>query len=368
MNHLLIATACAIILNCVPSTRAADPELEKLNPGDRAVIQKLLAIDPKLTWSRSSTERVTYIDFSQSGMTTDAISLLPKLASLSQLSLSARDNKASRDQSPAIMSPLERCGSLRELDLEIAEHHTPADWQSLPVLKQVTRLRISDQAGGRVQIIDRFPKVIALGISASNLQQLNVDQFHQLVDLKQLKLLLLNSPWDGEGLSNLKACRQLNELAIGGKGLTDVALREIGSVKTLQSLVLLAGNFTPEGFEALTDLESFRCPERWFTDELAMGLKNCHKLKRLDVMNTEVHGACFKVLATLPLEVIKASKIRLEDLHLLKDCKTLKSLQIEAKSKTEIQQQDNIWRAIGQRAALGQTWTGAKGDDPQSNK
>ena len=80
MNRLLIATACAITLICVPSTRAADPELEKLNPGDRAVIQKLLAIDPKLTWSGSK-ERVSYIGFSPQGATTAAIALLPQLPS-----------------------------------------------------------------------------------------------------------------------------------------------------------------------------------------------------------------------------------------------------------------------------------------------
>ncbi|MDB5345853.1 MAG: hypothetical protein JWP89_4230 [Schlesneria sp.] len=367
MNRLMIMLACVLCVICVQSTKAADPELEKLNPIDRAVIQKLLAIDPKLQWSRSSKERVTYVSFSRSAATTEAIALLPRLPSLSQLAVPVRDAE-SRDHSPVIMQPLGQCGSLRELDLGIAKHHTAADWKSLPVLRQVTKLRISDHAAGGIQMLDRFPKVMTVSISASNLERLNVDQFHQLTELEELTLRLLKSPWDGQGLTNLKACAKLEALVIGGEGLTDVALREIGTLTTLQSLTLISGKFTPEGFAALTDLNSFTCTEKWFNDDLAMGLKNCHKLKQLDVTNTEVNGACFKVLATLPLENIKASQIRLEYLHLLKECKTLSGLRLDAKTKTEIELQDRIWETIGQRAVLGRTWTGNKGDAPKSGK
>jgi hypothetical protein len=367
MNRLMRMLVCLLSVICVQSTKAADPELEKLNPVDRAVIQKLLAIDPKLQWSRSSTERVTYVGFSRSAATTEAIALLPRLQSLSQLALPVRDAE-SRDHSPVTMQPLAQCGSLRELDLGIAKHHSSTDWKSLPVLRQVTKLRISDHAAGRVQIVDRFPKITTVSITANNLERLNVDQFHQLAELEELTLRLLKSPWDGQGLSDLKACTKLRALVIGGEGLTDVALREIGTLTTLQSLILISGKFTEEGFEALTDLSSFTCTEQWFNDDLAMGLKNCHKLKQLDVTNTEVHGSCFKVLATLPLENIKASQIRLEDLHVLKECKTLKGLRLDAKTKTEIEMQDRIWETIGQRAVLGRTWAGNKGDAPKSGK
>ncbi len=272
MNRLMRMLVCLLSVICVQSTKAADPELEKLNPVDRAVIQKLLAIDPKLQWSRSSTERVTYVGFSRSAATTEAIALLPRLQSLSQLALPVRDAE-SRDHSPVTMQPLAQCGSLRELDLGIAKHHSSTDWKSLPVLRQVTKLRISDDAAGRVQIVDRFPKITTVSITANNLERLNVDQFHQLAELEELTLRLLKSPWDGQGLSDLKACTKLRALVIGGEGLTDVALREIGTLTTLQSLILISGKFTKEGFEALTDLSSFTCTEQWFNDDLAMGVK-----------------------------------------------------------------------------------------------
>ena len=363
MNRLLMMLASALAVMHALPLFAADPELEKLNPSERAVIQKLLAIDPKLTWSGG--ERVGSIGFSPRGATTAAIALLPQLPSFSALNLHQEFYKRIEGWKPGDLGPLSRCPNLRILRIVIAEHHTPETWKSLPVLSQVKELHIFDQSTGRVIISDRCLQVDKIILWTDSQEQFNADQFQKHNQLKKLSLHLGKSTWNGEGLSRLANCPSLEELKIDGEGLTNVALREIGSIKTLKSLTLLGGKFTPEGFESLTEVESLRCTEPWFNDELAMGLKNSHKLKQLDVMNTEVHGACFKVLATLPLEVIKASKIRMEDLHLLKDCKTLKSLRLEAKSKTEIELQGRIWEAIGQKAGLARTWTGAKGDDPR---
>jgi hypothetical protein len=363
MNRLAHLLACVLCAVGGITAFAANPDLEMLDPSDRAIVRKLLVIDPKLKWSGD--QRVISVGFSPKGATTAALALLPQLLAFYELALPEEDNASVPGWQLGDMAPLSRCPRLRVLRIAIAAHHTPETWKSLPVLHHVTELKIFDQAAGRVIISDRCPQAERIILWTDGQEQFDSGQFRKHNKLTQLYLHLGKSSWNGEGLSRLANCPSLEELLLQGEGLTDVALREIGTVKSLKSLILSSGKFTPEGFEALTDLESFRCPEPWFNDELAMGLKNSHKLKRLDVMNTEVHGSCFTVLATLPLEVIKASKIRLEDLHLLKDCKTLKSLRLEAKTKTEIQLQDRIWEAIGQKAGLSRTWTGAKGDDPQ---
>lgn len=343
---------------------AADNQLEKLVPADRAVVQKLLAIDPKLFW-KGYQERVTYIDFKPQGATTTAIALLPQLPGLRELSLGGpRFDSTGKRQ--VDLAPLARCTALRQLNLEVAENHTVESWQSLPVLERVTTLQLYDGANGRCEIVRRFPQASRIIFTTNHQQQIDIAQFGRLQQLESLGLYLLQSPWNGEGLSQLKGCSRLTQLSIGSEGLTDLALQQISEIPSLIDLSLISGQFTRAGFEALTTLEAFHCRERWLTDEMAMGLVNCRHLKTLEV--SSLNGSCFAVLAKLPLEEIRCPSLKLENIHLLKPCKTLKRLQINSRTKQDIESQQIAWQAIGQKASLDQKWTGNKGDDPKSGK
>jgi hypothetical protein len=343
---------------------AADNELNKLAPADRAVVQKVLAIDAKLSWSQYM-EHVDYIDFKPRVATTAIVALLPHLPALTVISLGGhRFHSTGKGQ--VDLAPLARCTALRQLNLEVAENHTVESWQSLPVLERVTTLQLYDGANGRCEIVRRFPQASRMIFTTNHRQQFNVEQFGKLQQLDYLQLHLGTSSWDGEGLSQLKSCSRLTQLAIGGAGLTDVALREISEIPTLKELTLISGTFTRAGFEALTTLESFRCQGRWLTDEMLSGLVNCRHLKTLEV--SAVNGSCFAVFAKLPLEEIQCPELTLENIHLLKPCKTLKRLQTIVLTKDERETQQVVWRAIGQKASLKQIWGGNKGDDPKSGK
>ncbi len=361
----LLLLACSLCLNWCQSTGCADAEPDKLNLGDRALVQKLLAIDPKLTWHRDP-ERVTFIGFSPDGATTAAMDLLPQLPGLAELCLHQQFFTRARGWQPGEMAPLSHCLALRKLKIVIAEDHTAETWKSLPALPQISELHICDQTAGRMTVSDRCPRADRIIIRTDGLIQFDASQFGNHSKLKILDLQLGKSPWSGEGLSRLSNCPSLEALQIDCEGLTNVALRELGTIKTLKRLTLLAGTFTPEGFEALTDLESLRCRGKWFNDELAVGLKNCLQLRQLDVANTEVHGACFKVLASLPLEDLRVSQVMPVALYQLRDCKTLKRFHCETKNRLETLEQDSTWQTIGQRARLSRTFTGAKGNDMYS--
>jgi hypothetical protein len=346
MHHRLAITFLGL-LALLPARQivAADNELDKLAPADRAVVQKLLAIDPKLFW-KGYQERAAYIDFKPQGATTTAIALLPQLPALREISLGGpRFDRTGKGQ--VDLAPLARCTALRQLNLEINEHHTVESWQSLPTLERVTTLQLYDGANGRCEIVRRFPQASRMIFSTNHRQQFNVEQFGKLQQLEYLQLHLGTSSWNGEGLSQLKACAHLTRLAIGGEGLTDLALQQISEIPTLTELTLISGTFTRAGFEALTTLESFRCQGRWLTDEMLTGLVNCRHLKTLEV--SAVKGSCFAVLAKLPLEEIQCPELTLENIHLLKPCKTLKRLETIVLTKDERETQKSPGGQLGRK-------------------
>lgn len=349
-----------------PRAFATDNELSKLARGDRAVMQKLLAIDPKLLWMMGAGEHVGSIRLSPQGATTPAIALLPQLPALSTLYLHRDFSRQHIAWRPGNLAPLSRCTALRDLRLAIAEGHSAETWATLPVLEQVTAIHLFDQATGRIPLLDRFPQATVVVVWTDKQEQFNTDQFGKLQQLEYLQLHLESSSWNGQGLSELKSSPRLTRLMIGGEGLKDVALREISEIPSLKDLTLISGTFTRAGFEALTTLESFRCQGRWLTDEMLTGLVNCRHLKTLEV--SAVNGSCFAVLAKLPLEEIQCPELTLENIHLLKPCKTLKRLQTIVLTKEERETQQVAWRAIGQKASLKQIWGGNKGDDPKSGK
>jgi len=346
----------------------AESELDALADVDCAVMQKLLAVDPKLTWNRSSTEHVVFILLTSKGATSEAISLLPRLPTLSALRLPALDPQLPNASKPTQWGPLMKCQALRDLRLEIGKQQTDADWHSLPILQQVTKVVITDHTSGQVQIYNRFPSVTSIILWSHGVERFDTSQIDQLDHLRSLSIHALRSSWNGEGLAGLNRCKRLEDLMVGGDGLADVALREIAQVTSLKKLVLISGKFTKEGFAALGSLESFSCTEPWFTDELASGLFNCGNLKKLNLSGSAVTGQCFNVLATLPLEEIHCSGLKTENFRLLKDCKTLRRIETAVRTRGEMELQQSISRKFLPNVDLVQTWAGDKGADPKSGK
>lgn len=355
----------AIGLATIASERcfAADEELDALAADDRAVMRQLLTIDAKLSWNRESGERVVHVLFSSSGATSEALALLPKLPALLTLGLPA----AADARKPAQMGPLAECLALRELHLEIPRQ-ADAEWSSLPVLDQVTRVVITDHTGGRVEIYGRFPQAVDIVLWSHGLKQFDCEQLRHLSQLKSFSLRVLDSPWTGAGLANLKKCKSLEGLGIGGDELTDVALKEISDIPLIKKLSLSSGKFTREGFAQLTRLESFRCSGRWFTDELATGLSDCRDLKNLDLSGTAVTGNCFEALAKLPLEEVTCPGLKTENLHWFKDCKTLRRLELSVRTREDRKLQQDVSHRWFPNVELVQQWHGEKGDDPKSGK
>lgn len=187
-----------------------------------------------------------------------------------------------------------------------------------------------------------------VAIPADGISDRGLATLAQLGHLKRLELPMphwndpknYRSPYTEEGLKKLAEVQSLEQLELGGPGVTDAALAQVARLANLRSLLLFACPISNEGLAKLAACKSLEALTLMGSNKQATfsisGLNRLNGLSRLTNLRVDsiaCHGGNLDIPGLVRLECLsltgtKGCEFRDEDLACLANLKQLKRLHI----------------------------------------